>query len=601
MGLTMGPPDTDECAAFMPESPSKTDAHAAGDVGFGQAAGEMNRAGFFSPAILWGILISDYEEDEKEEEVAEAAENSSLDAAEPEPVPQRTETSGNLPDEPRNGSAVLWGTLWSDASPTARSDGSSKCAETEVFDMDAIVRLWIAAGYDCQLPAQDSPAITDDTPTEDGEPTEHQQPSHAVTGPFAIQNSPGKGQGIFASRDIVKGARILADTPFLAVTKPYNAAKVLAEFELMPFAHRRQYMRLHCPDRSADIHVTDVMSIFEANCFNVGHSAAVFLTATRFNHSCLPNTYYSWSETRGEIVLHAMIDVARGEEMTICYGDPFSTRLQRQCELRNYNFRCTCPACRSDGAFGRASESRRLVMRALHEQIIMFQSRFEEALMIYGLQDPLTPVLHLIELVKEEGLHGELMTPYRDAAEYLRGRGNFEEALEYAHLELEEEVVCLGNDSEVVRNTVGYIEGLEGALERFELDQVKWGWRLGTVSVKESPTESDADTHTPEHQHPEEKVPEPEPEPEEAAPPPSGPSSSTHPLGNPPHPAPAQPDAPDQDNNERHGRALGDSETDKQYQGSDFQHGCYPNDTDTAVMDSRSSSPRLVRGKNLIR
>ena len=79
-------------------------------------------------------------------------------------------------------------------------------------------------------------------------------------------------------------------------------------------------MQLYCPDRLDDIHLTDVICIFEANCFNIGESAAMFLTATRFNHSCLPNTYYSWSEKRGEIVFHAMIDIPEDEEMTICYG-----------------------------------------------------------------------------------------------------------------------------------------------------------------------------------------------------------------------------------------------------------------------------------------
>lgn len=287
-------------------------------------------------------------------------------------------------------------------------------------------------------------------------------------GPYIVEESPGKGQGIFAARDLDKGERILVDKPFLVVTKPYNDRKVLNVFESMPLARRKQYMQLYCPNRLDDICLTDVMCIFEANCFNLGDKAAIFLTATRFNHSCLPNTYYSWSEKRGEIVLHSMIDTPKGEEMTICYGDPSCTRLERRSELRIYNFHCTCPACQTESPFGQASESRRRAMRALTEQITTMSQcdpNDDDASPIPGTRDPLTAILRLIETVKEEGLHGELMTPYRDAAECLEGRGDIEGAVRFARLELREEVVCLGRDSEVVEQTAEYIERLETQLE----------------------------------------------------------------------------------------------------------------------------------------
>ena len=86
--------------------------------------------------------------------------------------------------------------------------------------------------------------------------------------------------------------------------------------------------------------------------------------------------------------------------------------------------------------------------------------------MTHGLQDPLTAILRLIELIKEEGLHGELMTPYRDAADLLQAKEELNEASVFARLELEEEVRCLGVDSEVVGKTREYIRGLEMALAK---------------------------------------------------------------------------------------------------------------------------------------
>ena len=100
-------------------------------------------------------------------------------------------------------------------------------------------------------------------------------------------------------------------------------------------------------------------------------------------------------------------------------------------------------------------------MRDLEEWILTCQSAASQG----PTQDEMLPaLLRLVSLVKEETLHGELMTPYRDLADHLKARGDFSEALAFARLELEEEVVCLGEGSEVVRSTRNYIADLETAV-----------------------------------------------------------------------------------------------------------------------------------------
>ena len=126
-----------------------------------------------------------------------------------------------------------------------------------------------------------------------------------------------------------------------------------------------------------------------------------------------------------------------------------------------YNFRCSCPACDISTPFGQESEARRLEMRDLEEWITAYHSAPSQG----PAQDTLLQALRrLVSLVKEEHLHGELMTPYRDLADYLKASGDFAEALVYVRLELEEEVVCLGEESEVVQSTRGYIAVLETAV-----------------------------------------------------------------------------------------------------------------------------------------
>ena len=391
---------------------------------------------------------------------------------------------------------ILWGLRQSGMSSQFTSNDECP-SEAQALDREATTKLWTAAGYNVELTTQGSgtaSAVRDAAliHDNDGEPTESYQPP---PGPYNIKKAHGKGQGVYASQDIPRGTRILVDKPFFAVTKPYTLHTIIDKFEQMSSTRRKLYMQFSCPDRPDDEQMSDVTRIFEANCFNIDYSAAIFQTATRFNHSCLPNTYYSWSEARQELVFQAMIDVGKEEELTIAYGRPFLSHQERRRELRNYNFNCNCPACQLHTPFGQASESRRLVMKALDEQIMICQTALSEGLLTNGVQDPLSLIAKLIGLIEEEGLKGELMGPYRRATEFLRGRGDWKEALGFANKQLEEERTCLGEDSEVVGKTRVYVEELERmmrereVLEETEMDDLE-------ITDVETMAHHDKDSHS---------------------------------------------------------------------------------------------------------
>ena len=102
-------------------------------------------------------------------------------------------------------------------------------------------------------------------------------------------------------------------------------------------------------------------------------------------------------------------------------------------------------------------------MRVLEEWISAYQSAPSHG----PTQDRLLPaLLRLVSLAKEETLHGELMNPYRDLVDHLKAQGDFSEAFAFSRLELEEEVVCLGEGPEVVRSTRSYIADLETAVNK---------------------------------------------------------------------------------------------------------------------------------------
>ena len=246
---------------------------------------------FLSPAILWGILISNCKGAIEPNKADEGLlDGSNIGTAIQDG--QDNKTSESL--KPRTGSAVLWA-LNSETPIKATNDRSSNIPEAdEVTDMDLIINLWAAAGYDCPSAskyATTSPAVIETFVNDkESSPSDHSQ---APLGLYVVKESLGKGQGDFAARDVIRGERILVDTPFFVVTKHCDSREVRRQFERMPILRQQQYVHVDGLYRFDDVTTIEVMRIFEVNCFNFGDRAAVFLTATRFNHSCLPNTYYS--------------------------------------------------------------------------------------------------------------------------------------------------------------------------------------------------------------------------------------------------------------------------------------------------------------------
>lgn len=74
---------------------------------------------------------------------------------------------------------------------------------------------------------------------------------------YVIKASPGKGLGMFATEDIQKGTRILAENPFFTLTErpvvsssdPYAPNDISQAFDRLSDNKIRKFMSLHCPKR----------------------------------------------------------------------------------------------------------------------------------------------------------------------------------------------------------------------------------------------------------------------------------------------------------------------------------------------------------------
>ncbi|KAN0128924.1 hypothetical protein V8E53_013297 [Lactarius tabidus] len=148
---------------------------------------------------------------------------------------------------------------------------------------------------------------------------------------FAIHTSATvqNGKGAFATRDIQKGDLILSEKPIFS---------------------------------------------FLTNTPKYGHveAAAVCVRASRFNHSCSPNAWYSFNSDTGELEIHALGTIPRGKDIFVAYIGSRrvwgSSRRSRQAILRTRShFTCACSICSLPDAESKMSDARRQKVNELWE------------------------------------------------------------------------------------------------------------------------------------------------------------------------------------------------------------------------------------------
>ena len=97
------------------------------------------------------------------------------------------------------------------------------------------------------------------------------------------------------------------------------------------------------------------LSIFDNNAFKIprfkndDQSRSVFFTAAHLNHSCIPNCNTIWNHDIKKFCVHAVRDIAAGEELVITYHVDEVICMQREERMKHlrrlFGFTCTCSAC----------------------------------------------------------------------------------------------------------------------------------------------------------------------------------------------------------------------------------------------------------------
>jgi hypothetical protein len=147
----------------------------------------------------------------------------------------------------------------------------------------------------------------------------------------------------------------------------------------------------------------------------------LYLTMSRFNHSCKPNAGYGFNGW--EMRLYTTCDVQAGEELCQCYSDMvyFCNRVERGEYLkRKFNFDCNCRGCNGDDEqLLCESDTRRERLRLLAETL---SQRDRSTIK----RSDLDMILESIQIMKKESLEHNISTTYRLAREWALLLGNDE-------------------------------------------------------------------------------------------------------------------------------------------------------------------------------
>lgn len=292
---------------------------------------------------------------------------------------------------------------------------------------------------------------------------------------FEMRLSPGKGHGLFATRQIPVGTRIIKERPLVAInpadlTDAHRKYLLLSPHDRMTydslccycppdidFEHAASVYLLHpkysnlSPEATAMLKedVIRVMGIFAANNFIMDDgSQGVFPTASRLNHSCVPNVHHTNNPNIRRETVQAMRDIQPGEELFANYLGAAATHQPREVRMQplsiNHGFICQCQACLDPN-----SDRRRFEINGVFWGLNEYMDG-SSAHHIFVPKHPLSALAqaeHGISLLIEEGIFNtELCKAYRVAATLALDINDYDKALEYSENELEVEFNLNGHE-----------------------------------------------------------------------------------------------------------------------------------------------------------
>lgn len=172
--------------------------------------------------------------------------------------------------------------------------------------------------------------------------------------------------------------------------------------------------------------------------------------------------------------MHAIRNIAVGEEITITYIDPFIPRLDRLKKLKDtWGFECSCPLCAQPNAMGRASDATILNIKGLCSTLSHWtkfrnpEARKSAARHNRNLRQAPQMAELLISLTKQERGETLMFEAYRLATLVWNAVGEEQAAMQYAAQAIEFGLISAGL----------YQEDVLEVIRLYESPQKHWSWR----------------------------------------------------------------------------------------------------------------------------
>ena len=227
---------------------------------------------------------------------------------------------------------------------------------------------------------------------------------------YSVRDVPGKGRGLFATRKIKAGGIILEELPLLT-TENAMWGYFLNKFKTTQYPNidedtKSLILQLHDPaDNFKDLRDTKkveelirknptmqlwqlpkdsqseeaskILRIFTGNCIKVCadhtlyrnfHEVALYNNISLINHSCIPNSIWSW--VKGDFKrkqVRALKSIEKDEEILVNYSEQGpeinygakSREFRRRDLLEKRGFLCLCSECSLEGKALELNESMR--------------------------------------------------------------------------------------------------------------------------------------------------------------------------------------------------------------------------------------------------
>lgn len=135
-----------------------------------------------------------------------------------------------------------------------------------------------------------------------------------------VRAAPGKGEGMFATKNIPAGTTILKDRAVMHLQqlpgRQLTAQQIQEALSYLSEKDQKKFFQLHEGSRALE---TKIQRIYKANAFGDRSAAQVLcLDISKLNHSCVPNAEQCEGADDKERLLVALKDIKKGEEIYIC-------------------------------------------------------------------------------------------------------------------------------------------------------------------------------------------------------------------------------------------------------------------------------------------